>query len=523
MSTDKYATNDSRRGIIKSTTIISLGTLSSRILGFIRDIIIAKLLGTASGADSFFVALRIPNLFRDLVGEGATNSALVPVFSEYEAKKEKEELWNFVNVFLVLSLMVLSAITLLGMIFAPLIVRSIAPGFIVEPGKLATTIHLTRIMFPYLILIGLTAYSMGMLYTFRSFVSPAFSPCLLNVAMIVAAVIAIKTKQDPLFCLAVSVLVGGALQLAVQIRPLIKKGIKLQRPQSLSHPGARKVGQLLLPRLFGSAIYQLNIFIDTFCASLSMIVGQGGVAAIYYANRIIQFPMGIFSIALASAILPSMAGFAARNNIDSLKKTLSFSLKNIIFLLLPISVFLVVLAVPITRIFFERGEFNEYSTRITSMALLFSAVGLVSFGGAKIMVTAFHATQDTATPAWVGFWCLLINTVFNFSLMGPLKIGGIALASSIASTVNFLVLFSIMNKKIQGLSAGFLHYFLKIFLASALMGLAVWEIWEHGVMVRELSRLVFAMAAGFLVFIFACFLLKVEQVGEVLRLISKKK
>src|SRR3989344_3389868 len=241
MSTDNYSQQDSKGGIIKSTTLISLGTLSSRVLGFVRDIIIAKLLGTASHADAFFVAFRIPNLFRDLVGEGATNSAFVPVFSQYEAKNDKAELWNFVSVFLVLSLMVLSLITVLGIIFAPVIVRVMAPGFLPEPEKLQTTIFLTRIMFPYLILIGLTAYAMGILYTFRSFVIPAFSPCLLNIALILSAYLALKASMDPVLALAIGVLLGGTAQLGLHLWPLRKKGVRFIKPATLVHPGAKQV------------------------------------------------------------------------------------------------------------------------------------------------------------------------------------------------------------------------------------------------------------------------------------------
>lgn len=526
MSTDKYmppnTRDDSRHGIIKSTTIISSGTLSSRILGFIRDIVIAKLLGTASAADSFFVAFRIPNLFRDLVGEGATNSALVPVFSEYEAKQDKKELWQFISVFLVLSMVVLSAITLLGIVFAPVIVRLIAPGFIIEPEKLENTIWLTRLMFPYLIFIGLTAYSMGILYTFRSFVSPAFSPCLLNLSMIIAALIAVKFHVDPILCLAVSVLIGGVAQLAVQIPPLFRNGMKLQRPKNLSHPGVRQVGRLLVPRIFGSAVYQMNVFVDTFCASLSVIVGAGGIAAIYYANRIIQFPMGLFSVSLASAILPSMSGFAVRRDFDELKKTLAFSLENTFLIMLPTMVFIMILSVPIIRIFFERGVFDAYSTQVTSLALFFYTLGLVGFGGAKIMVTTFHSLQDTRTPAVIGFVCLLINAVLNFVLMFPLKIGGIALASSVSSTVNFLILFSIMNKRLGGIDAGLMHYFLRICLATAVMSVAVFGVWELLTVCPEMPRLLCAIAAGFFVFGFACLFLKIRQVEKSVQWILKK-
>ena len=523
MSTDKYTHDDSKKGIVKSTTILSLGTLVSRILGFIRDIIIAKLLGTASGADAFFVAFRIPNLFRDLVGEGATNSALIPVISEYEAKKDKMELWYFTSVIFVLSFIALSLLTILGIVFAPLIVRIIAPGFIIEPEKLILTVRLTRIMFPYLIFIGLTAYMMGILYTFRSFVLPAFSPCLLNITMIMSAVIASRRGHDPVLYLAIGVLAGGVAQFLVQIRPLMKRGLRFYFPKTLSHPGARKVGSLLLPRLFGSAIYQLNIFVDTFCASLSTVVGAGGIAAVYYSNRIVQFPMGTISVALALAILPSMAGFAARKNIEDLRAILVFSLKNIFLIMLPISIFLILFSVPLTRIFFERGEFTPYSTRITSSALLFYAMGLVSFGAAKIMVTAFHSMQDTSTPARVGFLCFVINAVLNFILMWPLKVGGIALASSVASTVNFLALFYILNKKLGGIKEGILPYFFKVALAAAVMGILLWGAWRYFVVWPEISRLLVIIILGFFIFVAMCVMLDIQQVKEIWSWILRRK
>jgi len=207
---DKDHKADTYRGLIKSTSILSLGTFTSRIFGFLRDVVLAKMLGTGFRADAFFVALRIPNLFRDLVGEGATNSAIVPVFSEYKYKEGQEEFWRFASIMLSLALIVLSAITLLGIIFAPIIVRVFVPGFMAEPEKLMLTIKLTRILFPYLVFIGLTAYSMGILYTFRSFVVPAFTPCLLNISIVISALLASAFMEEPIFGIAIGVLVGGA-------------------------------------------------------------------------------------------------------------------------------------------------------------------------------------------------------------------------------------------------------------------------------------------------------------------------
>ena len=221
MSINKLLHKDSHRSLIKSTSILSLGTLSSRILGLARDVIVAKLLGTGFRADAFFVASKIPNLFRDLVGEGAMNAAVVPVLSEYKEKEDIKTFWEFANTLLVWSMIVLSAITILGIIAAPVVVRVIAPGFMTDPEKLALTINLTRFMFPYLIFIGLTAYSMGILFSFRSFAVPAFSPCLLNIAMIVSALIYSRAMRDPVLGLAIGVLAGGVLQLApTRFQPL---------------------------------------------------------------------------------------------------------------------------------------------------------------------------------------------------------------------------------------------------------------------------------------------------------------
>lgn len=521
MSINKLLHKDSHRSLIKSTSILSLGTLSSRILGLIRDVIVAKLLGTGFRADAFFVASKIPNLFRDLVGEGAMNAAVVPVLSEYKEKEDIKTFWEFVNVLFVWALITLSAITILGIMAAPVIVRVIAPGFMADPEKLALTINLTRFMFPYLIFIGLTAYSMGILFTFRSFLVPAFSPCLLNIAMIVAALIYSRTMQDPVLGLAIGVLVGGVLQLVAQWIPLTRMGMPCRRPKILRHPGAIKIGKLLIPRMLGGGVYQLSILIDTFCASLSSIVGQGGISAIYYANRIIQGPMGIFGVAMASAVLPTLSGLFHRNDVDSLKRTIIFSLENIFFVMCPSTVILVLLSEPIIRIFFERGEFGLYSTMITSSALSYYAIGLLSFGGIKILVSVFYALQDTKTPALVAAFCLTINATLNFILMFPLKVGGIALASAIAGTADFLILFYILDKRLGGFDTDLFRYFFKVFAAAVMTGVTVFWLWQYLTFIHEILRLAIIGVAGICVYEAICLAFRVEQARKIWSWIKK--
>ncbi len=514
MSTSKSEALYSRRSIVKSTSILSVGTLFSRILGFFRDIILARLLGTGFAADAFFVATKIPNLFRDLVGEGATNAAVVPILAEYADKKDKKELWDFISVVFILSLIILSTIAILGIIFAPFVVKVLVPGFTAEPGKMQLTVNLTRIIFPYLILIGLTAYGMAILYSFQSFAVPAFSPCLLNISMIISAYLS-GSMEQPVFGLAIGVLVGGVLQLAVHVGPILKKGIRFIKPKTFNHPGAVKIGKLLIPRVFGSGVYQMTVFLDTFCASLSTIVGPGGISAIYYANRIIQFPMGVFSVALASAVLPTLSALANQKDMEAFKKTIVFALENILFIMCPMTVILLLLSNPIIRIFFQRGQFDAYSTDITAWALAFSSIGLFSFGGIKILVTAFHSLQDTKTPVKVAAFCLVLNGTLNFILMYPLKVGGIALASSIAGTVDFLILFYVLDKRLGGLDSGLLGYFCKVTFAAGLTGLLEFWAWNTFSFQHEMIKLFAVGFVGFVFYEFLCVILRVEQAHKI--------
>src|SRR3989338_5084464 len=322
MSTGK-STHRPLPSIAKSAGLIGFATLCSRILGFLRDIVIARLFGIYIYAQAFVIAFRIPNLLRDFVGEGATNAVFVPLFSEYTLKHTKEEFWELANVLLNLLLVILTIITLLGIIFSPVIVRLIAPGFIASPEKLAATIKLNRIIFPYVLLISLTAYSMGILNSLKTFAIPAFAPCLLNISIIVFALL----FGEGIKGLALGVLVGGVLQLALQVPLLYKKGFRLRLlwgkakfVTAFKHPAVKVIGRLMLPRAMSSGIYQLNNFVDSIFGSLAWIVGEGGVAVLYFSYRLIQFPLGIFSNALSQAILPAFSTQAADDTYAQLRQ-----------------------------------------------------------------------------------------------------------------------------------------------------------------------------------------------------------
>ena len=504
------------KSIAKSATLISLATLCSRILGFIRDIVIARLFGVYLYAQAFVIAFKIPNLFRDLLGEGATNAALVPVFSEYKLKHSKEEFWELANVVLNLLLVILASIVIMGVVLSPLIVRLIAPGFIADPDKLATTIRLNRIIFPYLILVCLAAYSMGILNSLQHFAVPAFAPCLLNVSIIVFAML----LGEGITGLASGVLVGGVLQLAVQIPLLYKKGFRLRLGRKWRHPAARQIGKLMLPRMFSSCIYQLNNFVDSIFGSLSSIVGEGGVAALYFSYRMILFPLGIFSTALSQAILPTFSRQALEDNYDNLKNTLSFGLRTTFLVMLPASVGLMILARPIIATLFSGGKFDAYSIDLTANTLFFYALGLVFYGTSRILQSCFFSLKDTVTPAKIAFLSLGANIILNSLLIYPLKLGGLALATSLSGLNACLFLFFILRKRLAPFPFKAIAFsFIRILLASLAMGLVCFVLMRKNIFIGEgrlagILNLGFTILSATLSYLVFCVIFGVGEIKE---------
>ncbi len=470
------------KSLAKSAGIIGSGILLSRILGFVRDIVIASVFGTKVAAQAFVVAFRIPNLLRDLVAEGAANAAFVPVLSEYAAKKTKKEFWELAGIILNAMVVVLATISILGIIFAPFIVRVIAPGFVKEADKLQLTVQLTRFMFPYIFLIGLTAYATGVLNSLKHFTAPSFGQPLWNIALILSALYLCPNMQIPVMGLAIGVLVGGIFQLSVQVPPLLNRGMALPRLNRFKHPASNEIGKLLLPRVLGTSIYQVNVFVDTMLASLSRIVGEGAVAALYYSNRLWQLPLAIFGTAWAQAMLPTLSEHAVEEDIKKFKDTLSFSLRSVFFITIPAAIGLLILSTPIVRALFERGSFDRYSTEITSYALFYYSLGLFAYAGVKILVSAFYSLKDTLTPVKVALVALVLNIILNLTLMWPLKVGGLALATSISSTVNFFLLFYLLRKKIGPLGGlMMLKSVGRILLAGIIMGGAI--LWVNSFLV----------------------------------------
>jgi putative peptidoglycan lipid II flippase len=507
MSTDKYASHSHNRSVTRSAGVIGLGTLLSRILGFIRDVVIARMFGVYLYAQAFVIAFRIPNLFRDFVGEGASNAAIVPVLSEYSVKHSREDFWELANIVLNLLMIVLSLITILGIIFSPVIVRMIAPGFAASPEKLEATIHLNRIIFPYILLIGLAVYATAILNSLKNFNIPALAPCLLNISIIACALLFGEGTAG----LATGILLGGLLQLLVQIPVLYKKGFRFRFMLDFKHPGVVQIGRLMLPRLASSGIYQLNNFVDSIFGSLIAIVGDGGVAVLYFAYRLIQFPIGIFSNAMAQAILPTLSTQALEESRDNLKATLSWGLRAVFFVMLPTTAVFMALAYPLVSALFGGGKFDSNSSMLTGNALFFYSIGLTAYGGTKILQSCFFAIRDTVTPAKVAFLALLMNIALNAILMFPMKIGGLALSTSVSGITTFILLFFILKRRLHGLGERGIHSsFLRILCASLCTAFVC-------VLVNRTLNLWWALFCGVLSYVVFCFIFRVSEFKELAR------
>ncbi len=436
------------QNVTRAAGVVGAATLLSRIFGYIRDMVFASFFGAGMAADAFIAAFRIPNLLRRLFGEGSLSIAFVPVFTEIMVKDNREDAMRLAVSALKLLLVSLTVVAVIGVLAAPLIIQIIAPGFSQSPEKLFLTVTLTRIMFPYVILIGLVALCMAILNVLGHFAAPAIAPVLLNLAMIGSVFIASRFSDSEtvrITGLAIGVLLGGVLQLILQAPYLIKHGVLFWKKSGLWHPAMKKVGILILPTIFGAAVYQINILVGTLLASL---LPAGSISYLYYADRLVQFPLGIFAQAAATAVLPSLSRQAANGDRKGMGETFGHSMSLVLFITIPAMVGLIILREPIVALLFKRGAFDMNATRLTSDALLYYALGLWAFAAVRIVVSTFYAMQDTRTPVITATIAIIANIILGVVLMGPMKHCGLALATSLSSVVNLVLLVIVLRKKL---------------------------------------------------------------------------
>ena len=456
--------------LVKAAGVVGAATLTSRILGFIRDAVIAWFLGAGFSSDAFIAAFRIPNLLRRLFAEGSLSSAFIPVFTEYIVKQGQVEAFHLARSAFRLLGVVLIFAALSGILLSPWIVRLIAPGF--SADKISLTITLTQFMFPYIFFIGLVSLCMGILNVLDHFAAPAFAPVLLNLAIIGSVVYICPSLSPPVIGLAVGVLIGGFLQLMLQLPVLIKKGFYFWQAAKMIHPGLKRVGTLIPPVILGGAVYQINILVGTLLGSL---LDEGSVTYLYFADRLVQFPLGIFAIAMATAVLPSLSRQAANGDLEKLKDTFDQTLRLVIFITIPAAVGLIVLREPIVALLFQRGEFDARATRLTAEALLYYSMGLWAFSAVRIVAATFFALQDTRTPVKMAGISIFANVILGVVLMKPLSHGGLALATALASVLNLGLLLGALKTRLGSLGWKSIGSSLaRSGLCSTVMGFAVY-------------------------------------------------
>ncbi|WP_432738446.1 murein biosynthesis integral membrane protein MurJ [Maridesulfovibrio sp. FT414] len=456
--------------IVRNASVVAGATLLSRILGFVRDLIVAFALGAGLPADAFFVAFRIPNLLRRLFGEGSLTMAFVPVFSRIRQEQGDEAAFAMARSAMVWLLIILGGLTLLAIIFAKPLVLVIAPGFSRNPELMGLTVELVRVCFPYVIFICGVALCMGILNSLGHFLAPALAPCMLNIALIGSALIGYFTGNSVALFMAWGVLLGGLLQWFLQQPYLKRAGLSWRGRTELDNPGVKRMGRLMLPTVLGAAVYQINVALGTLLASFLPV---GSVSYLYYADRLVQFPLGVFGIAVGTAALPSLAALCVKGREKEFALTLQNTVGLTLFISLPAMAGLVALAYPLIGLLFQRGAFDQQAVAATAQALMAYGVGLPFIAMSRPLVSAFYAQEDTRTPVKIAIGCLLVNVAAGYLLMQSMAHVGLALAVSLSSMLNSLLLAVIMGRR-TGISPFPWAGVFKSLLLSGLIGVGAW-------------------------------------------------
>ncbi|MEO8430912.1 MAG: murein biosynthesis integral membrane protein MurJ [Acidobacteriota bacterium] len=493
--------HESRKRIVRSASIITPLTLLSRITGYARDKVIALLLGAGRSSDAFFVAFRIPNMLREIVGEGAMSSAFIPVYAEVTETRSEEEARAFVGRALGTFSLLLAAITTAGILSSPWLVDLLAHGYRSTPGKFELTVALNRWIFPYVLLVSLSAFCQAILNARHRFAVAAAAPIFLNVAMILGAVVISPRLEEPTYGLAAGVLLGGLLQIAIQI-PQMRRLRAVGRPAlGWRDPAVRSMLLLMVPRLFAYGINTVNTVISTrFAAAL----GEASVSHFYYANRLKELVLGGFAVSVATAILPLLSLQALAADREPFKANVAFALRLIAFVTVPATVGLILLRTPIVRVLFEGGQFDAADTRGTAGALAALALGLVFFAGVRVVVPAFYALKDTRLPVLAAVADCATFVTLCALWTRPYGLAGIGLAASAAAGVNVTILLGVLRRR-EGRMRGreMAASFARIAAAAAVMGVALgaagrwmdFERWRGGAGAAALAATIAVSAA----------------------------
>jgi putative peptidoglycan lipid II flippase len=503
------------KSILKSTGIVASSTMLSRIMGLIRDMVISSVFGANSLVDGFYVAFRIPNLFRRFVAEGCLTVSFIPVYTDYLIKNTGDESLELAQKTLSMLLVFLFVIVGLGTIFSPQLINLFGYGF-TDNYQIGLTISLNRIMFPYLLLISVVSFAMGYLNSHKYFFAPAFSPVLLNIGFITGALFISRFFEQPLYGLALGVIVGGILQFILQIPYLIRSGFRMKFTIDFNHPGIRTIFGMMAPALFGIAVYQINILMSTMLASM---LPEGSITYLYYSDRLTEIVLGVFAVSLGNVLLPELSGYAATKNIGRIRELYISSVKAVLLISIPASIALMSAGLPIVSVLFKRGNFNATDVEMTFKALFYASMGIPSISILRLTVPAFYSLKDTKTPVVTSFLSFAVNIFSGYLLMRTgLKHGGLTLGLAIASTVQMLILVIILQKKIGRI--GFRDLMLpviKYIFSGIIMALFIHFIglrvnWLEDNFIIRLIYLAIIVAGGITVYFLSCFFLRINEV-----------
>lgn len=453
--------------LAKSSAVVGGMTMISRIMGFVRDMLFANIFGVTAGTDAFFVAFKIPNFLRRLFAEGAFAHAFVPVLSDYNQRVSPEALKLFIDRTAGTLALVQMLMTIVGIVAAPILIMLFAPGFLWESDQYALAVEMLRITFPYLLFISLAAFAGAILNAHGKFAVPAITPVFLNICMIIAAVWISPLMADPILALAWGVFAAGIVQLLFQIPPLIRLGLLPRMRVGFDDPGVRRILKLMAPAIFGVSVVQINLLVDTLFASF---LTSGSVSWLYYSDRLVEFPLGIFGVAISTVILPSLSKNHAADDTEAFSKSLDWGLKLVFLMGLPATLGLALLAEPLLSTLFQYNQFGADDVRMAGRSLAAFSLGLLAFMLIKVLVPGFTSRQDADTPVRFGLYSIAGNLLFNAVLVVPLAHAGPALATTLAAYLNAgLLLKTLLKDNIYKPCRQWRPFFLRVVLATEAM------------------------------------------------------
>lgn len=453
--------------LLRSLMSVSGMTLLSRVIGFLRDMIVARYFGAGFATDAFFVAFKLPNLLRRIFAEGAFSQAFVPILAEHKNKKTEDETRKFVSNVGGLLFLVLLVFTGLGVIFAGFVITITAPGFTHDPVKYQLTVKLLHITFPYILFISLASMLSGVLNTWRIFSIPAFTPTILNLSYLFFILLFRHYFNPPIFTLAIAVFVGGILQLAFQVPFVRKIGMPVLPTFNFKNPAVWRVVKLMGPAIFAMSIAQISLVINTIFASF---LPSGSVSWMYYADRLMEFPTGVLGVALGTILLPSLSKHASNKDTVEFSKTLDWGIKLCLVLALPATVGLAIVAKPLTMTLFMYGKFNLFDVLMTRNALIAYSVGLMGLIMVKVLGPGFYANQDIKTPVKVAIFVLICTQLMNLIFIGPFKHAGLSLSIGLGACLNAgLLCYLLIKKEVYITQSVWREFFFKLIVAIIIM------------------------------------------------------